>query len=599
MAIEPVSVYEYVDDLEIGNDSHSTMLLEVKKTIQKYKDYKEEEWSEERIKELKEFTDKIKDFHYLGYYFDLPPGSCYRQFCSLFNPKGSWKLYEDVQILSFLKEGISEPKTIAEILTTRSIGGIKYRIDRLMDFNLHSIDLYFGRHQIPCEEIIDLTTKVETLNLTSSKTDASSIEIPNIETSTIESPKNKTDKVNNKLSEQKEDDTNDVDNSNEPVKNKEKVDEQINQEKENSSVNKKLTKSKKKGDISIDQEEKNNIPSKKETKLAKKCSYSYYMNHVYRMKERDAQIYEVYYKNDKDRNNDLIKDSVENKLTIRNIGMQVLNALQNCDGHCPYCKRELKFLEYKNLYTGKIPLAASFDHKLPGMVTCNGDTKLQVTCQQCNYAKSNATDKEFREYLQSIKDFHNKKKEESKIDPIIHKNQVIEAYKELTRERRYYKVNTKAVKKRNTEKGEAINDIIDQFENMHLVERCERKSIFIDTKETKKSTVIDDNDDREIPKSLRSDEEQFFDLIRKIGYRDPTTGALGVWDSTWQISTRFTLIEWKDNPYKIVTGVQIPSVGICGKEIVLKFTKDARNEYKAEDFYTWLDTIKNHDGDFI
>lgn len=88
-------------------------------------------------------------------------------------------------------------------------------------------------------------------------------------------------------------------------------------------------------------------------------------------------------------------------------------------------------------------------------------------------------------------------------------------------------------------------------------------------------------------------------MVRKIGYRDPTTGALGVWDSTWTLSRRFTLINWKCSSYKVVTGVDIPFNGILGKEIVLKFTKDVRQYYTADEFYSWLSTIKNHEGDFI
>lgn len=101
------------------------------------------------------------------------------------------------------------------------------------------------------------------------------------------------------------------------------------------------------------------------------------------MIKRDLEIYRDYYEKDEFRKSSNTKDD-DDRPSFNNISIQVLDALRNCDGYCPYCHREVEFLEYQQFYTGMCPTAASFDHIIPGMTTFNGDTKLQVTCQQCN-----------------------------------------------------------------------------------------------------------------------------------------------------------------------------------------------------------------------
>ncbi|CAO3616880.1 unnamed protein product [Cunninghamella echinulata] len=81
-------------------------------------------------------------------------------------------------------------------------------------------------------------------------------------------------------------------------------------------------------------------------------------------------------------------------------------------------------MKYQEIYTEKCPTAASFDHVYPGMATYNNDSKLQVTC----HAKSNATDLEFRCYLQSIKEFYVLKRKNIKSkDPSFGKKQELQA----------------------------------------------------------------------------------------------------------------------------------------------------------------------------
>ncbi|KAI9309543.1 hypothetical protein BJ944DRAFT_100788 [Cunninghamella echinulata] len=262
--------------------------------------------------------------------------------------------------------------------------------------------------------------------------------------------------------------------------------------------------------------------------------------HVYRMIERDFKIIEDYYANDDERKRNI---EGEEGLSFTNIGVQVINALKKFNGFCPYCGREVEFMEYQENYTGKCPTAASFDHIYPGMTTYNNDAKLQVTCQQCNFAKSNATDLEFRCYLQSIKEFYDSKnKNIKKDDPSFSKKQELQALLELSRQMSFNHANGKTVKKlidsMPTLKHSSVDYLISEIDSLDLDDSKknpeEEKDLSkIDLAEQFGTLALDDSqkipvqENKELPKVIKKKEQQFLELVRKIGYRDPTLVLLG------------------------------------------------------------------------
>lgn len=54
---------------------------------------------------------------------------------------------------------------------------------------------------------------------------------------------------------------------------------------------------------------------------------------------------------------------------------------------------------------------------------------------------------EYRYYLQSIKEFHNLNNDTKKNDSVFHKTHELHAWRELSNQRSFTDVNTKAVKK--------------------------------------------------------------------------------------------------------------------------------------------------------
>jgi hypothetical protein len=94
---------------------------------------------------------------------------------------------------------------------------------------------------------------------------------------------------------------------------------------------------------------------------------------------------------------------------------------------------------------------------------------------------------------------------------------------------------------------------------------------------------------------MDKDDRLFMAMVDTMGLRDPMTGALGVYDSTWQHSNRFILTNWtwgRNN--NVITGFDVAPFEDLGVQIVMKFTKDTQAEFgHAANFAGWLKAIQH------
>lgn len=96
---------------------------------------------------------------------------------------------------------------------------------------------------------------------------------------------------------------------------------------------------------------------------------------------------------------------------------------------------------------------------------------------------------------------------------------------------------------------------------------------------------------------MDDDDRLFMAMVDMMGLRDPMTGAIGVYDSTWQRSNRFILTNWtwgKNN--MVITGFDVAPFEDLGVQIIMKFTKDTQAEFgQAANFAGWLEAIQQVD----
>ncbi|KAI8074096.1 hypothetical protein BC940DRAFT_329637 [Gongronella butleri] len=253
----------------------------------------------------------------------------------------------------------------------------------------------------------------------------------------------------------------------------------------------------------------------------------------------------------------------------------ICDAYERCAGKCPYCRRQLLFPDFSKFRPRgqpQRPLEASVDHFVPRSVALAGHTEFQITCQQCNYAKSNATDAQFRAYLQAVKDFYLDSTADNHVElhvPLSDKD---------TKEA--------AIFWQNSHSGTFKTK---KTRNAHVTETRDVDSLA----DLLGELTVDDSDVKM---------QAFLANAKIIGLRDPVTGVLGVWDSKMEHPGRLVLNrrdESKQPPYVTGRALDLRAIQPCDKEITLKFTSGARSHYTLDEFNAWLDAIRQAEHNFI
>ncbi|KAI8073985.1 hypothetical protein BC940DRAFT_289700 [Gongronella butleri] len=273
---------------------------------------------------------------------------------------------------------------------------------------------------------------------------------------------------------------------------------------------------------------------------------------VERMRSQENQLDYSYFLNDES------QTRLSNTNIKKILKPIVQDAFVKADGYCPFCRRKYFFrIEIKPENTRRQPLEVSCDHINPKTKAIHGGTKFQLTCQQCNMAKANATEIEFRQYLQNVKDFY--------VDYITDRR--IKMFSQLTNE------------------------------------ECRKAKQFwiIISKGLMKPDFRSKTPPKPKPWMLpRTDD--FLNLAKILGLRDPLTGAKGDWDPTMTNSMRlvFNTYDREHIPPFIVNHPEIHMRFYKLRVFfTLKFTSDARREYTWDQFKDWRETIQTADFDFV
>ncbi|KAI8096609.1 uncharacterized protein BX664DRAFT_324378 [Halteromyces radiatus] len=294
----------------------------------------------------------------------------------------------------------------------------------------------------------------------------------------------------------------------------------------------------------------------KQVDRMKKIKWDWCYRCVGSMIKRDYHIYFDYYEANSKKRTAIIFGKTEPRVDA--MIPRVIDAFLKSNDKCRYCGRKIKFWD-KKCDDASAPTAASGDHFSPRKMAFNGGTKLQFICYQCNCAKSNAKDGDYRSYLGDIKQFHDNKTSIQRKN--LNDEQKLEAWL-MWMDFEYGK----------------------RYKGYYLDRHEDLKPIY--TRE-----II-----KKVPEEWEMTERDklYMEMVEKIGERDPRTGALGVYDHTMQKSNRFIITKW-DWPEEeiIVTGVNLDRFKRSTNfHVTMKFTKDAAQKVGWEHMNDWINSVK-------